>query len=138
MIYCDTSVIVAALFPEVETERVKAWLRGQPAGALAISDWVDTEVASALSIKVRTGAVSSDERLEADRTWGLMARSLFTNLPVERAHFQRAARLAASPVPALRGGDALHLAMAIETGGMATLDRRLRDACGAYAVPLPL
>ncbi len=137
MFYCDTSVIIAALLPEVETERVKGWLRGQPAGALAISDWVDTEVASALSIKVRTGAVSPDERLEADRTWASMAKSLFTILPVERAHFRRAARFAASPVPALRGGDALHLAMAIETGGMATLDRRLREACGIYAVALP-
>ncbi len=138
MIYCDTSVIVAALLPGVETQRVKAWLRAQPAGALAISDWVDTEVASALSIKVRTGAVSPDGRLAADRTWASMARSLFTVLPVERAHFGRAARFAASPAPALRGGDALHLAMAIETGGMATLDRRLREASTVYAVSLPL
>ena len=67
-----------------------------------------------------------------------MAASLFTILSVERAHFRRAARFAASPEPALRGGDALHLAMAIEIGGMATLDRRLREACEPYAVPLSL
>ena len=138
MIYCDTSLIIAALVPEPETVRVKAWLRSQPPGGLAISDWTRTEVASAVSIKVRTVALPPEERVEAELVWRAMAASLFTTLLVERAHFQRAERLAASPEPALRGGDALHLAVAIETDAMATLDRGLIKACGTYAVSLAL
>ncbi len=138
MIYCDTSVIVAAIVLEPETARIKAWLREQPPGSLAISDWVETELASALSIKTREGQLSPEQRAAAGRAWRAMMASLFVTLPVNRAHFQQAARLAASPQPPLRGGDSLHLAIAMETSAMATLDRRLATACDCYAVGLAL
>lgn len=137
MIYCDTSLVVSALVLEPETGRVKAWLREQPPGMLAISDWVDTEVASALSIKQRRGELDPATRAEAERVWYDMAAGLFSTLRVERAHFRQAARFAAEPRPALRGGDALHLAVAkANAAAMATLDGDLAEVCAVHGVPL--
>ena len=51
MIYVDTSVIVSAITNEPATEVIVAWLSRQPPGSLWTSDWVDTEVESALAIK---------------------------------------------------------------------------------------
>ena len=63
--YVDASVIVAALTNEDRTADAIRWLSGQPAGELLISDWTITEVSSALSLKLRTGAVTGAERAAA-------------------------------------------------------------------------
>jgi hypothetical protein len=47
MLYLDTSVLVAALTNEAETEAIQRWLGQQTGDELAISDWVVTELSSA-------------------------------------------------------------------------------------------
>lgn len=45
MFYVDTSVLVAALTRESRTAEAQDWLATQPAGQLAVSDWVLTGMA---------------------------------------------------------------------------------------------
>jgi uncharacterized protein len=57
MLYLNTSLLVAALTNEPDTERMQGWLGQQAEGDLAISDSVATEFSSALSIKLRAGHI---------------------------------------------------------------------------------
>src|SRR5215472_13761102 len=109
MLYLDTSLLVAALTNEAETERIQHWLGQQPVGDLAVSDWVLTELSSALSIKLRTGQIGIADRAEALTTFTRLASDSFIAIPVSRSDFHTAARLADQHPLSLRAGDALHL-----------------------------
>ncbi|WP_425485400.1 type II toxin-antitoxin system VapC family toxin [Azospirillum oleiclasticum] len=133
--YLDTSVLVSALTNEVATERVQRWLAEQDPEDLTISDWVVTEVSSALSIKIRTGQIGMEHRAAALSHFTRLCALSFTILPVAAAHFRTAARLADQHALSLRAGDALHLAIAGDAGAtLCTLDRRLADAGTAVGV----
>lgn len=125
MRYVDTSLLVAALLNEKGTPAAQRWLSEQPAGELAISDWVITEFSAALSMKLRTGELQPPHRVEA---------SLHV-LPVSRLDFQTAARYSDQYLTGLRAGDALHLAIASNYGAsLHTLDKRLAEAGQVFGV----
>ena len=135
MLYLDTSLLVAALTNEAETERIQHWLGRQQADELAISDWVQTEFSSALSIKLRTGQIRIADRAEALATFTRLATESFIAIPVSRLDFRTAARLADQYAMGLRAGDALHLAICAGHGTtLCTLDRPLSEAGAALGV----
>ena len=68
MNYLDASVVVALLTPEVGSDRAEAWLQATE-DKPCISPWVNSEVSSALSIKVRTNALSLETRAIALADW---------------------------------------------------------------------
>lgn len=137
MIYLDTSVIVAALTPERETARIQRWLAGQSAGSLFISGWSVAEVSSALAIKVRTRALSLDERASALAVWHQLQTDSLHVLPVAQTHFETAARFVDQVDLGLRAGDALHLAIVAGAGHrLATLDSRMAAAAPILGVPV--
>ena len=135
MRYVDTSLLVAALLNEKSTPLAQRWLGGEPAGELAISDWVVTEFSAALSMKLRTGDLEQPQRNEVLAFFTRLTEASFHVLPVSRLDFQTAARFADQYSTGLRAGDALHLAIATHHGAsLYTLDRRLVEIGQALGV----
>jgi predicted nucleic acid-binding protein len=135
MLYLDTSLLVAALTNETETERMQRWLGQQAEDDLAISDWVVTEFSSALSIKLRAGHIEPAHRADALAMFARLTTDNFLVVPVARLQFRTAARFADQHGLRLRAGDALHLAVCADHGAtLCTLDRRLGDAGSVLGV----
>lgn len=135
MHYLDTSILVAALTNEDATARIQVWIAGQPAGTLAISDWVNTEFASALSIKVRTGQIAVEDRAAILSGYARIIQNSFRVYPVSGEEFRVAALHLADHELGLRAGDALHIAVALAHGAtLCTLDRRMAAAAVALGV----
>ena len=135
MLYLDTSLLVAALTNETETERMQRWLGQQQPDELAISDWVVTEFSSALSIKLRAGQINENQRAEVLSLFTRLVTDSLAVVPVSRLEFRTAARFADQHALGLRAGDALHLAICTDHGAtLCTLDRRLANAGSALGV----
>ena len=134
--YLDTSLLVAAFTNEFRTAEVQEWLEKQPAKSLAISDWVVTEFSAALSIKLRTGQLTTAHRAAALAMFARTSADSFILLPVLGSHFHRAARIADQHRLGLRAGDALHLAVASDDGAtLCTLDGRMSE--GGLSIGIP-
>jgi predicted nucleic acid-binding protein len=123
MVYLDTSVVVALLVREPRSADVQTWfagLEGMPVG----SDWLLSEFASAVAIKVRRGELTEANAKLVHKEFDLLSASGLRLIPVSRAAFREAARLAKQHRHGLRAADALHLAAAMEAGAnsVATLD----------------
>ena len=128
-LYLDTSLLVAGLTAETETQRVQVWLQRQISEDLLVSDWVIAEFSAALSIKLRTGQVEEAYRATALGAFSQFCAETATVLPVSRDQFHTAARFADQYALGLRGGDALHLAICAHySATLCTLDHRLSDA----------
>ncbi len=126
MIYLDTSAVVPLFVREPASAVVDAWFEGC-ADPLLSSDWIVTEFASALSIKERSGALSARDARAAWRSFEAFCESGLRLAAVSREAFKESAKLARHQAHGLRAGDALHLAVALETGSrsIATLDTTL-------------
>ncbi|WP_345537237.1 type II toxin-antitoxin system VapC family toxin [Variovorax defluvii] len=123
MVYVDTSVLVPLFLNEAHSAAAAAWYSGEKAELVAAA-WCVPEFASALGIKQRTGAIDAQHAQGAWSRFERMVAADLRLLPVEPAHFHRAAELVLDAASALRAGDALHLACAEAAGAkrMATLD----------------
>jgi len=128
MLYFDSSVAVALLVNEPHSDRVEGWFAERAGEELALSRWVETEVAAALSAKARHRSIDGRVLEAARANFASLTRSA-RPLPVEARHFELATRFASTPEALLRGGDALHLAIASDAGAtLCTLDRRQAEA----------
>lgn len=137
MFYLDASVGVAAIIDEPHSERIWQWLRDNSGATICASNWVDTEVCSALSIKMRTGALDAPARADALDTWRTLNRNSLIMLPIADRHFRIASDIAMDHALGVRAGDALHLAIARDTGcTLVTLDRVMAEAAPLLGVQI--
>lgn len=133
MLYLDTSLLISILTPEAESARAQNWLKDQGQDEFAISDWTVAEFSSALAINLRSRKIAEADRAEALATFSRMARDNFTSLPIDSAHFHRAAQFADRYELGLRAADALHLAICVDFGAtFCTLDRRVARVGPAF------
>jgi hypothetical protein len=138
MLYFDSSVVAALLLNEPHSARADASFTARPGEELALSRWVETEVAAALSAKARSGRLANRLLGEARARFSDLTRSSH-RLPIEGRHFDLATRFASVPEAQLRGGDALHLAIAFEAGAtLCTFDRRQAGAAALLKVSCDL
>ncbi len=134
MHYLDTSAIIAVLINEPARDRLRATLHTVERDGFAASFWTDTEVASALSLKVRTDDLSLEERSAVRAEWRRW-RSGMHILAVAEHHFASAADFAEHAALSLRGGDALHLAIARAADcRLITLDKNMARAAPEVGV----
>lgn len=140
MIYCDTSLFVAALTPEANSLRADAFLKRRARGELCISAWTVTEFSAALALKVRAGTLPAESRPDVLTHWRAMQIDQLVSIPVPHEAYDLAARFCDMQRSILRAGDALHLAVASLGGhALATLDVRMAEgaeAVGVRVVPL--
>ena len=135
MIYCDTSLLVAALAREPDSGRSQEWLAMHSGHALCVSDWVVTEFAGALAFKQRTGQVSAELRAQIRARWQKLVTNTLAVDEVRRDAFELAARYCDMQNSTLHSGDALHLAVASLGGhALATLDRAMAEAAVSVGV----
>jgi len=135
MNYLDASVVVALLTPEVGSDRAEAWLQATE-DKPCISPWVNSEVSSALSIKVRTGALSLETRAIALADWHRLRDASLAIEPIIADNFNLAATYCDHADLKLRAGDALHLAICFTAGHrLVTLDPAMADAALALGIP---
>ena len=115
MLYLDTCVLLAVLLPEAHSAAAVAFLE-EARAPLAISAWSITELHSALSLKVRTRALS---QAQAEAVMQGFERSLAPGLLVlqlEPQDFHNADACLRGWTTTLRAADALHLAIASGRG----------------------
>jgi predicted nucleic acid-binding protein len=135
MIYLDTSVAVPLFVHEAHSATVDAWFESNTE-ALVASDWIRTEFASALALKQRRGEITAAQARGAWEGFESLCAAGLKLAPVSRQAFDKAASLARVSNSGLRAGDALHLAVALETGAarIATLDAVLAANAGRHGL----
>ncbi|MBB4152693.1 hypothetical protein GGQ80_000569 [Sphingomonas jinjuensis] len=129
---------MSLLTAEANSDHAVRWFRDQAIDNLMASPWTMTEIASALALKRRTGALDHElHDIALDAAKALIAA--LRDVTVTPQHFAAAAdRFVNAPPAGLRAGDALHLAIAVERGAaLATLDRQLGDAAATAGLVVP-
>lgn len=125
MIYLDTSVVVPLFIAEPTSAAVDAWI-ARCDDTLIAMDWLQTEFASAVSLRLRRGTLAALRADIAHREFAAFCAGGVRLVPASRAMFVRAAALAREASSGLRAGDSLHLAAALETGAR---EFATSDAC---------
>jgi uncharacterized protein len=134
-VYIDTSVAVPLFVPEPASAAIDEWFANQE-GRFISSDWLITEFASALSLKVRRAEINKKQADSAYKEFEAFTQSGLQLVRLSRDTFAAAAALVRSSNSGLRAGDALHLAAAISASAtaIATADANLAKNAKAHGL----
>jgi predicted nucleic acid-binding protein len=127
MLYVDTGIFVGLCTKEAKSLAINKWYENSRESKLISSTWTFTEFASALSIKERTGQITSKENKSAWKLFETICNYDIELLPIDNKIFYSAGLLVLDSSSKLRSGDALHLAAAksFKAKSIITLDKVL-------------
>jgi uncharacterized protein len=132
-VYLDASALVKLFVPEADSDRLNQSLAGLD--DVIVSDLALTELASAVSRRVREGRLSSPVARRLYRDAQALASSCRAAELTPDAH-RLAERLLLTSTAGIRSLDALHLALALASGAatFVSYDERLRDAASGQSL----
>jgi predicted nucleic acid-binding protein len=134
-IYADTSALVAFVFDEPHSNRVREWFR-RTTQRIIVSDLARLEFPAVVTRSARTRRLNPSEASAALASFDLLA-ARSRPLRHDRADFTAAEMLVRDFATKLTAPDALHLASAKNAGAtLATLDARLAEAARAQGLAL--
>lgn len=138
MIYLDTSVLVSLLVTEVQSDAVREWIGPVQSAELMTSDWATLEFASAMGIKVRQKGLDVRTATRARHELEVMLADSLELATPSRNAYRHAEEVVAQYDRGMRGGDALHLAVAIEEDAdqFVTTDGKLARAARELSLPI--
>jgi predicted nucleic acid-binding protein len=135
-LYLDASALVSLFATDIHTPRIRGLIARTPDGVVA-SEWSLAEFTSALAIGVRTTALQTSERDQAEATLDAWLARQGPAISLEPGDAEFARRLIRSSLRPLRGADALHLAI-VQRGGfsLVSFDRRMCEAAVDLGIPV--
>jgi hypothetical protein len=139
LIYLDTSLVVALCVPEPDSDRVESVL-GAVVEPLCTSEWTRVEFTSAIGIKARNRELSEPLARRALADYYEAFEPGVTVVTPSREDYVRAAWYLQDLKSGLRGGDALHAAVAENNRAtrLLTLDKVFVKAAREIGVPVVL
>lgn len=133
-VYCDTSVLVPLFVVEATSPAIEKWFRGRRE-PVVVSDMVLLEFSSVISRCVRQSRLADKEAQSILRSFDDWHRRHAICVDVGRSDFVAARQIVERFSLALRGPDALHLALVVrERSTLVTLDSGLTRACAALTI----
>lgn len=136
-VYVDSSVWCAYCFNQSDSAGAMNWLAEVDMSRVGTAWWTETEFASALGIQMRKKALNVAQAKRARAMFGDLM-DMARRLNVVEADFLQAAQWTAQAGWGLRGGDALHLAVAQRHGCtvLASLDIRMCECAASLGLKL--
>jgi uncharacterized protein len=140
VLYFDTSFLAPLVLEEATSAAIERFLMDSPSGSLAISRWTRVEFSSLLAREVRMGGLTLEIAREADQEFEAIVAESFVVLTPAVDDFDLATRYLGDARTGLRGGGALHLAIAANRGVEAiySLDKTLLEAWRLLGLPVGL
>jgi len=130
MRYFDTSFLAPLILEEATSAKIEAHFAKLPAGELYVSHWTRVEFSSLVAREVRMGGLAESDALLAIAQFDELVADSFQILAPSVADFELAKAYIQHFATKLRAGDAMHLAIASNSGAktLYTLDEGLLNA----------
>lgn len=137
MLYFDTSFLAPLILDEAVSAKIEAFFVKLPAGDLYVSHWTRVEFASLIAREVRMGNFAEPDASLAIAQFDELMRESFQVVAPGAADYELAKEYIQHFATRLRAGDALHLAIAGNSGAkiLYTLDEGLLHAAKLMKVP---
>jgi predicted nucleic acid-binding protein len=136
--YFDTSWLIPLVAEEAASQQVGEQLASLDRGSLFTSNWALVEFASMLAREIRMGAMKAQEATQLRAGFEDLIQSSFLLILPQQEDYSRAVSFLADATSGLRGPDAMHLAVAANSGAsqIFSLDKKMISAGRFLGLPV--